>query len=298
MLPARLTLGGRDFERVCLRQTGVAVYSGDGTYLRIGPGLEAELDVHQRMLRHGFPVAAIVEHGLRRELPYYVEQSLGPSTLGDLFLAEREERGGVSDQSFDVFRDVMARLATAQAGMGPAAWSPEVFGELVGLTGALNLLPDIAGDLRLAFESATARLARLPGALLHRDLHPDNACAGGIIDLEGAGWGVRGYDVMTAVFVPTMCDVGLGREPDPPRVWFTSAQLRGYLQRMDRILAAGAERPSDHLDALLLCRAISLCAHRHRDPDLWRARRRVLREALESYQRGDDLAARWGLRVR
>lgn len=293
MLPARLTLRGRDFERVCVRQTGVAVYRGEGVYLRIGPGLEAELDVHRRMSAIGCPVATIVEHGLHQELPYYVEQSLGPSTLGDLFLADREARGAVSDRSFGVFSDVMARHASAQAGMGPAAWSPDAFGVLVGLTGAANLLPDIAGDLRRAFEDATARLARLPGALLHGDLHPDNACAGGIIDLEGAGWGVLGYDVLTAVFVPAMCDGGMDAEA--PAARFSSPQLRGYLLRMDEIFAVVSDRPSDHLDALLLCRAISLCAHRHRDPHLWRARRRILREALESYQRGDDLAARWGL---
>ena len=52
-----------------------------------------------------------------------------------------------------------------------------------------------------AFEDAVARLEQLPGTLLHGDLHADNTCAGGVIDLEGTGRGVIGYDAVTAVFV-------------------------------------------------------------------------------------------------
>jgi len=43
-----------------------------------------------------------------------------------------------------------------------------------------------------------ARLDEFPGTLVHGDLHAFNMCAGGVIDLEGSGWGIAGYDALTA----------------------------------------------------------------------------------------------------
>ena len=37
VLPTHLSLDGGDFEQVSVRRSGVAVYRGDRTYLRIGP---------------------------------------------------------------------------------------------------------------------------------------------------------------------------------------------------------------------------------------------------------------------
>jgi hypothetical protein len=116
-----------------------------------------------------------------------------------------------------------------------------------------------------------------------------------VIDLEGAGRGVIGYDVVTAVFVPAMC------EPEPqgdaaPYAGFSSAQLRRYLGRLDDIFAGLGSGPvSDHLDALLLCRVIALGSRRHRDPDTWAIRSRLLRTTLDTVRRGGDLGARLGL---
>jgi hypothetical protein len=295
VLPLRLTVAGRDFERVCVRRTGVGVYRGDGCYLRIGPGLGAELDVHRGLLGLGYPVAEILAEGTHDRLPYVVEESLGEATLGELFLAEQAAGEGVSNRSFALFSDVMARHAQAQVQARTPGWSVLAFADLIGVGSAGALLPDIGEVVRGAFDDAVVWLQRLPGAMLHGDLHPDNVCVGGVIDLEGAGRGVVGYDVLTAVFVPAMCAVA--REGDAePGTGFSSSQLRGYLQRMEAITAtAGCSVGPDDLDALLLCRAISLCAHRHRDPDIWRARSRTLRKALEDYRTGERLAARWGL---
>ena len=295
MLPRRLTLRGRRFDRVCVRRTGVGVYRGDETYLRIGPGLAAELATHREMARRSFPVARLLEHGYLRRLPYYVEESLGSSTLGDIFETEVETRGSVSDASFDSFGDVIAHHALAQARMATARWSVDAFAELIGVAGAAALHPDVAKAVRDAFEDAVARLDHLPGTLLHGDLHSDNTCAGGVIDLEGTGRGVIGYDAVTAVFVPAMCEV----EADgtsPPYAGFSTAQLRRYLSRLDGIFGVFGSRPvSAELEALLLCRAISLCSRRHRDPAIWPIRTQLLRSTLDTVRRGGGLAARWGL---
>ena len=273
----------------------MGVYRGDETYLRIGPGLASELATHRQMARRAFPVARILERGYLRRLPYYVEESLGSSTLGDIFETEVDTRGSVSDASFDRFSDVIARHAQAQARMATARWAAGAFAELVGVAQAAALHPDLGGAVREAFEDAVARLERLPGTLLHGDLHSDNTCAGGVIDLEGTGWGVLGYDVVTAVFVPAMGEVEL-ESGAPPYAAFSSAQLRRYLSRLDDIFAASGPGPvSDELEALLLCRAISMCSRRHRDPAVRPIRTHLLRSTLDTVRRGGGLAARWGL---
>jgi hypothetical protein len=272
------------FDRVCVRTTGVGVYRGGETYLRIGPGLASELSTHRLLLRRGFPVARILEYGYRRRLPYYVEESLGPSTLGDLFAAEVDSTGGVSDASFAHFTEVLGRQIRAQARTATSGWSRAAFAELVGVARTAALHPEVA--VCEGFDRATRRLARLPGTVLHGDLHPDNACLGGIIDVEGTGRGMLGYDVLTAAFVPAMCeDAG-----------FAAGQLRGYLRHLDDVVGTVASgRLSDHLEALLMCRVIALASRRHRDREIRAIRSRVLRSSLETYRSGGSLAAGWGL---
>lgn len=273
----------------------MAVYRGGETYLRIGPGLGSELVIHRQMARRGFPVARILERGYLHDLPYFVEESLGSSTLGELFDIQVDARGSVSDESFGCFSDVIVLQARAQAAMATTKWSAGAFAELIGVARAAAVLPDVEEDLGDAFEWAVARLEQLPGTLLHVDLHPDNTCAGGVIDLEGAGWGVIGYDVVTAVFVPAMCEA----EPQGdarPYAGFSSAQLRHYLSRLDEIFGViGSGHVSDELDALLLCRVIALGSRRHRDPDIWAIRSRLLRTTLDTVRRGGSLGARLGL---
>jgi hypothetical protein len=273
----------------------VAIYRGDEAYLRIGPGLSAELATHRQMARRAFPVAAILEHGYRGRLPYYVEQSLGSSTLGDIFDAEVDTRGSVSDESFEQFTEVISRHARAQARMATARWSVGAFAEFIGVARAAALHPDLAEDMRDAFEDAIGRLQRFRGTLLHGDLHSDNTCVGGVIDLEGAGRGVIGYDVVTAVFVSAMAQA-VPEGGAPPYAGFSSAQLRSYLSLLDDIFGARGPGPvSDELEALLLCRAISMCSRRHRDPAIWPIRTRLLSTTLDTVRRGGRLAARWGL---
>jgi hypothetical protein len=290
VLPRRLTIRARRFERVCVRRTGVGVYRGDETYLRIGPGLGEELATQRRLVRDGFPVPRLLESGFLGRAAYLVERSLGPLTLGEVFLAEREEHGSISDRSFGVFADVMERHARAQVRTSTARWSVRGFADLIGVEGARALRPEIADEIRAAFTDAVSRVRALPGSLVHGDLHPHNVCAGGVIDLEGTGRGVAAYDVATAAFVPAMC--GVAGSPS----WFTSSQLAGYLHRTDAVFEAGGLRPvSECLDALLLCRAISLCARRPRHERAWLARTASLDAALLAWRSGEPLATRWGL---
>src|SRR4051794_17800916 len=91
--PTRLHVDDTDFERVCVRRSGVAVYRGETGYLRIGSTLEPELAVHRLMLERDYPVPRILHVGRHDGVLYVIEESLGSQTLGDRFTAEQRPTG-------------------------------------------------------------------------------------------------------------------------------------------------------------------------------------------------------------
>lgn len=201
-----------------VRRSGVAVYRGETGYLRIGAALEPELAVHRLMLEHGYPVPRILDVGRHDGALFVIEESLGAETLGDRFASEQRTRGSITEEGFRVYLAVAERHAVAQTRCARAAAQPG--------------------------EVATT--------VVHADLHAFNMCAGGVIDLEGAGWGPAGYDVATAPFVPALCGLTSPRTP-----WFTGDQLGDYV-----------------------------CRKGHPDPALQVARRRVLRSVVETFVSG------------
>ena len=124
-------------------------------------------------------------------------------------------------------------------------------------------------------------------AVVHPDLHAFNMCAGGVIDLEGAGWGPAGDDVATAPFVPALC--GLTSSATP---WFTPAQISEHLAMVDAVFSdRGLPSPTERLDELLVRRALSLCVRGHPDPALRRSRTRVLRAVVDTFLSGGAVSA-------
>ncbi len=186
----------------------MGVYRGDETYLRIGPGLaarachppadgqarlsgrpdpRARLPARRALLRGG---VTRIQHAGRhlRDRGGDARKCLGRRASTASAMSSRITRG----------RRLGWRRPGGQSAPSPS-WSA--------LRGPLPLHPDLEQADRRRVRGAVARLEQLPGTLLHGDLHPDNTCAGGVIDLEGTGRGVLGYDAVTAVFVPAMCGV-------------------------------------------------------------------------------------------
>ena len=185
--------------------------------------------------------------------------------------------------------DVVGRYAQAQAAMLTPPGTARDFEQLVDVDRTAAHLPDVGMEVREAFDTAARELDGLPATLTHPDLHAFNMCAGGVIDLEGTGWGVAGYDVVTAVFDPGLCNAGTGGTPAP--VWFSGSDIHSYLAMVDDTFSAAgvAAEPSAYLDEFLLCRAISMCAHVHPQPDVWRGRQRVLNAVLGEFQGGGSV---------
>lgn len=278
--PPHLSLAGQTFERVCVRRTGVAVYRGERSYLRIGPGLVAELDLHKTLLSFGFPVAGILIEGVHEGVPYFVEESLGAQTQGDRFEAELDAGGEITAEGFAEFMAVVERQSRAQLSMPTRSVSVSEFGRLTGADRAARRLPDLAARILDAFHAAVANLREFPGTLVHGDLHAFNICARGVIDLEGSGWGIAGYDVVTAAYLSALGDLR-------DRRWFTSQQTESYVAMIDRVFAShGIAPPSTRLDEFLLCRTIALCSQQHPNVEVSRCRDEALRTMLDRFEAG------------
>jgi len=279
----RIEVGGRWYDLVCVRRTGAAVYRGDGTYLRVGSATLDELVVHRRLLAEGYPVAELLDVGEHAGAPYFVEASLGQDTWGDV----HEQRIGaghrITDREFWALGDVLLRWGHAQVRVERRAWSRHDLVDLLGVHRATEHVPELAAAILTAFDQAVAELADLPGAWQHDDLHAFNACAGGVIDVEGVAWGPAGYDVATAVLEPSISDARW-EAGALVLAWFTADQVRDFLGRLDHeFRSAGAPGPSTYLDALLICRAIGICSHLHPDAAVMSRRRDTLARLLPAF---------------
>ncbi|HEU0285449.1 MAG TPA: phosphotransferase [Nocardioidaceae bacterium] len=261
----------------------MAVYRGDQTYLRIGPGLAAELDLHKTMLSFDFPVAGILDEGVHERFAYFIEESLGPQTLGDRFEEQLDAGGGIVDEGFADFMSIVERQIRAQLSMPTRPVSADEFDHVTGAHQTAKRLPDLAPRILDAFHAALARLDDFPGTLVHGDLHAFNMCAGGVIDLEDSGWGIAGYDVLTAAYVSALGDLG-------DRPWFTTQQIESYVAMIDRVFANhGIAPPSSRLDDFLLCRTIALCSQQHPNAEVSRCRDDTLRTMLDRFEAGRPL---------
>jgi hypothetical protein len=276
-------IDGLRFSLVCVRGTGVAVYRGEGTYLRLGDAVAGELDVHRQMLRDGHPVAKILGVGELRGSLYYIESDLGETTFGDGCEDRVAQCGSMPSEEFDRFLDIMRRHAHAQLTGTQRSGDIRVFGEFIGVDSAAANNPHLATMIQTAWHVAASVLGDLPSTLQHGDLHVFNTCPGGIIDLEVAGWAPIGYDVATAVLVPTLA---------APRwvagtlaiEWFTPDQVRVYLELLDKeFYSANLPVPSTQLHAHLACRAINLCSRIHRSTKTWQARQAMLAGVLSAF---------------
>lgn len=260
-MDASLTLGEQHFDIVITRGGGVSVYRGDGRYLRIGsPGkLDGEIAVQRQMLDAGFPVPDLIEAGEYQGLPYVIESSLGPDTLGDRFDAETRATGSINPASFDAFLDVVQRFARAQL---TTTGNPKTIDDLRRLARADDFIQartDLTVQVERTFDRLASQLSAYPGVLTHGDFHAFNVCDRGVIDLETVGSGPAGYDLICAIVMPDLFP------PDPLDYRFSPEQRDRYLRMIDDLyIEAELPVPTNYLNEFRLCRAVWLAARRER----------------------------------
>jgi hypothetical protein len=274
-----LQIAGQSFRLRHPRGGGTYLYSSGDAYLRIGPRAEqeTEYETHLRMLEMGYPVPKVLEAGEWQGCLYWIEESLGEQVLWKTFTAETRADGCISDASYDTLLGIMCRHAEAQARNPIAGDLQTEFPAVVRLPWLLEELPDLRDRTRRAFERAVERLQVFPGAWCHPDLCAANMCERGVIDLDGAGLGYAGYDVVGALLEPDIWGDGYAYSPQ---------QREQRLTPIDAIFTAhGLPAPSAYAQDFVLCKAINTASGRHEPSDQQRWLYNRYQAILSEYER-------------
>lgn len=255
-----------------------------------GPDVAAEAAHLHDLYGLGYPVPAVIEHGVEDGGHYYVEESVGDQSLNDAALADTETHGHVGDELVDTIAAVSTRLLGAQASTPlPTAGARQVrdFVDRAGFT--TNVFaenPDL-DTLRVhaALGKAVSRLAELPMCRSHLDYGLPNAFPGGVIDWQHHGTAPVGYDVYPMLEIIPFKGGNRGYE-------FTDDQRATYLAALDQAATERLGRPlSGYLGEFLLIKCFFFLAlMRPTDPTRvdkhtkWRYRRHLLETGIDQYE--------------
>jgi hypothetical protein len=245
----------------------LSIYKSREAYLRIGrrAAVERELERHRQWLKLGFPLPDLLAQGEHGGWFYAIEASAGERVFGEIFEQESRQCGQISDTSFDAYLTLVGRFAESQLRTQTATQTQDnirsEFAALVRLDGVLTELPHLRDKTLAAFEHAITRLQCFPSVYSHGDFHPYNVCPGGVIDLENAGRGYAGYDVITGLLMNDLFS------PDDQDFHYSDTQRQHYLDEHDSLFVAyGLPAPSSYLDDFLFCKHLSLVPERHYRP--------------------------------
>lgn len=274
-----MQVNGASYELVVAR-THLRIYRSGQMYLRIGAReyVKAEEHNHRQLILLGFPVPTILAAGEHEDECFFVEQSAGDETFGDIFDSETERDGAIRPASFAAFCQVVLRWSAAQ--LAASAWDdPRAeFARLTRRDEALRALPSLALKTQAAFERASQRLNAMPAVLCHADFHAYNICAGGVIDFEETAWGYAGHDVLCALLAPRLFP------PSTGAYRFTDMQSATYLNALDAAFAQhGLALPSKLITDYRVCALMALVGQRRRPPEVVSWLDEQYAAALDSY---------------
>jgi hypothetical protein len=287
-------LGGEVFHLVKPRYRGGTTYVSQDRrrFLRVGSraDISDEYRTCRDLLRRGFPVAPVVTRGvLDDERAYFVEESIGTDTFGELFGAQTEQAGVVEDTCFALFTDVLGRYLRAQCAAAVAPADPAL-ARVVLMDNAFRNHPPVpaTADVAAAVGRATDRLAGHPRCPSQSDLNPFNVLPAGVIDFELAVPAPLGFDVVTSVFFGHYWPAGRKAYE------ITAGQTRRFLATMDDVAVDGGMPPvTRFLQDFLLMKAVWATAKddfaERRpgfDADLWRWRVELRDRCVGDYLAG------------
>lgn len=238
----------------------LSIYQNEKVYLRIGEreAVERELHCHAHWLHLGFPLPDIIAQGEIGGWYYTIEASAGEAVFGEIFEQESQQFGQVGDTSFSAYLAIVCRFTESQLRTQMQDDVRSEFAALVRLDGVLTELPHLRDKTLAAFEHAVTRLQGFPAVHSHGDFHPHNVCPDGVIDLDSAGRGYAGYDVISGLLIDDLFS------PDDQDFQYSDTQRQRYLNMNDAIFAAySLPIPSLYIDDFLFCKHLSLVPGRH-----------------------------------
>lgn len=180
---------------------GAVWRSADGLlYKRTGDdSVEGEANVQRLLAELGYPVPEFVGAGQADGIHYFVERSLGSTSLHELALCDASQSGHVGQDVIEQAVDVSRRLLTAQARNPVPGGSAQLWKWFERAGFADNVFaenPDLdTPRVREVVTRALRRLGDVPMCRSHLDYGLPNAFPGGVIDWQHHGIAPLGYDV-------------------------------------------------------------------------------------------------------
>ena len=296
--PSVVKIEGEVFTRVKDRRHGTSIFVDVRglKYLRIGQRMQVdkELILHKRLLHYGFPVASILTEGSFGEWRYWIEESLGKITFGELFDTEMVHTGQISEESFNTFLSIILRFHVAQEStIDCAQIDSEVLAKNIGLYNLMNDLPLEREKIGKTWEKILFCLKSVPICFTHGDFLPNNLLERGVIDFEDSFLGPIGYDILNPITTPYW----FPREPVQGRKrlsWFSESQLERYLKAVDMYTFQDhVWRIENFFDPLFLLKAIWWTSGNGRSAPLllWRSRRLLM--LMDRYLHDTSLFSYW-----
>jgi hypothetical protein len=255
------TIGGQRYTPIQTQRSGIAVYRGETSYLRIGEqkSIERYIAIHDEMECAGFPVARALKRGKEGDLSYFVEKSLGEKRFVTLFEEDTNRYGHASDEHLDKLIDITSVFLRAQCA-SIRERDEAAFARAVRLEILCEELPHHAERIRATYTATLAKLKDYPFVLIHGDFNPANVYPEGVIDLEDSSVGPIGYDTSCVMLTHEWFPIS-GDYEYRARYIFTDEQQTRFADSCDGVLAScGMPRASDAAQQFMFLRAIWLTA--------------------------------------
>ncbi|TQN32216.1 phosphotransferase family enzyme [Haloactinospora alba] len=265
--------------------------SNSGTsFLRLGgPEVETEARTQATLAAHGYPVPDVVEAGKWEGRYFFVEESLGESSLHDSALRDVEETGAVRTGTLNAATEVSTRLLAAQLRTArPGITGSQEWMYRAGFVdNVLTENPDLDhARVHDALATAGERLGELPVSHGHLDYGLPNVFPSGVIDWQHHGTAPVGFDVYPMLDITAFKGGGTGYT-------FTREQRRSYTAALDAVSVELLGSPlSSFVGDFLLVKCFFFLAlmkpkdhGNQRKARKWAYRRALLVQGLESYER-------------
>jgi len=280
-MPAILDIEGTEYTLVGVQRGGLAVYRGSNGYLRLGDEISVARDVasHREMEQAGYPIARIIAEGEMLEGSYYIETSQGDISFRNLFSAEIQSDGEISDSTFKTFLEIVERYLSRQVSTRRVTDGAD-FRARVKLDALCAEMPQQAEELTAQFEQTVEALSAMPYVLSHGDFNAANLYERGVIDLEDTLSAPFGYDAVTA-----LCTVDWippeGNYEYTRSYTFTPVQKAEYIALIDTVtLRNGIPPVSYAYQSLEFLRAIWMVSDLQKWP---RARAYMHKQFMNKY---------------
>ncbi len=275
-----IIIEGKNFTLVKVQRSNTAIYHNGDLFLRLGDksDITYDLDLHEQMIAHNFPVAKIISKGEYENYLYFIEESLGDKHFGQLFSEDTKNSGNITKENLESFLNITKQFAIAQLATSGKKNDIKDFTDGIHLDIICEELPDKALRIQERFSDAIKNLSTFPFVVTHGDFNPHNLYPKGVIDLESSFYGPAGYDLITNLvhieYFPVSTDYEFFQG-----YTFNDDQRVSYLSSIDALYQSrGLPALSPYLNDFEFCRAVWSVVKIQKYPKLQKFRYDLLRD--------------------